>query len=182
MTTQERRIVIAQTYRNILDLLEENLRAAKDLEVHYVTTPTEAFKLAADPKTSILVTGQCFYGSDSKRTGDMSTLFRMIHPQLGPEMIEDALRRFGDLQDGNGLAGAVREANSNIITLRYSMTPESTQYFCGDVSKISGNLTGLLMDKEFNRAITDKDLSLLPQRPGVSWYTDTFPKDWKRTA
>jgi len=155
------------------------LRSAKNLEVHYVTTPTEAFKLAIDPKTRILVTGQCFYGRDGKDTGDISTTLCMIHPLLGPKMIEDSFRRFGNMQDGNGLAGAVREANPEIITLRYSASPESRQYFCGDVPKFSGDLAGLLTSKQFNLAMQKKDITMLPARNDVSWYVANFPKSWK---
>jgi len=180
MDEQKTRIVIAQTYQDVLCSLEDDLRSAKNLEVHYVTTPTEAFKLAIDPKTRILVTGQCFYGSDHKDRPNISTLLRTLHPALGRELVDDSFRRFGNMQDGNCLAGAIREANSEILTLRYSATPESRQYFCGDVAKFSGDLAGLLKSKEFNLALQKKDSSLLPARAAVSWYADNFPTSWKR--
>ena len=147
-------IVIAQTYRDSLDEIRKELGVAKGLDVKYVSTPPEAVKLGSDPKAQILITGQCFYGSDNKTSMDG---LMVLLPGVAMNLARDSIARFGNLLDGNDIARAVRLENPEIVVFRYSVMPESKDYLCGDIEKFSTrNISNLLTNVDFHQALRKK--------------------------
>lgn len=177
------KIVIAQTYINFLTGIENAINGNPELQVHYTTEPADALKHIIENQDDVLVTGQCFYGNFVKTPSDVMP--DMEAALLGKPGALEKWRQLNDnlyrgLDDGNVLAERARQANPELITLRYSAAPDSIGCFCADVEKEfpPKNLASLLTNPNFLLSLSQKDKALLPSLTGVAWYLQNFPASW----
>ena len=184
--TKTLNVVIAQTYGNNLREVETILEGVEGLEVWYTSNPNQAFAEASNPEAIVLISGQLFYADGREDTEVLGMLSRELSEGKFFQgeffnLSKEALQKYGDLKNGNNLAMASRKVNPNIITLRFSSSPERNNGFCGDINKLFFGVQGifeLLSNKSFREALESKKLESLPQIEGVEWYQDQFPEGW----
>ena len=171
------KVIIAQTKSYILEDLERALSSNPSISGFYTTDPAEALEEIRKNEANMLITGQMFYG-----TRDISDPIKDVIATLryACDWARESLYLEEYLRNGNELAAVARKANPELLTLRFSSTPESKDHLCGDVSKREQGLYlfNLLTDPQLQKAIKKHKLSELPQMSGVSWYKENFHKSW----
>lgn len=157
------KVVIAQTLNNQLIEIASAIEGS-ELDVSYTNSPLEALNLSSNTETRVLISGQYFY---------------IKTPLMGI-----SCREYGNLYYGSELALRARRKNPELITLRYSATPEGNNGFCGDINKrddfgvMGSNIAKLLKDERFWVATAEKDKTKLPDLDYAVWYLDNFPFSW----
>jgi len=177
------KVVVAQTYSDCFRDFQDILGKNRDIELNCLSVPKKVLELIASKGADVLVTGQCFYGHPFKTSGDPNTLVDCCLALNDEEYARGYVNRnqkiYEGVDDGNVLAERARILNPEIITLRYSMTPEKRDYFCGDIDKFTIEGIEVLGSEEFLEALRQKDKSMLPSSKAIDWYLENFPVSWK---
>lgn len=179
------KIIVVQTFQDCFEPFQEMLGKNQDLELYCFSIPAEALKFIASKGGDVLITGQCFYGSPFKTTRDPDHLLKMLRSVCDDDYAikryQEDERLYEGINDGNDLAERARILNQEIITLRYSMTPEKPDHLCGEMDKWLNKLEAIevLGSEKFLGALEQKDKTMLPSSKGVRWYLENFPDSWK---
>lgn len=173
--TNKPRVVIAQKNYEDLEGIRCRVGDGSPFRIEYTSDPEEALGLAAKSDTKVLVSGLSFHG------GNLDAFSIAERAGWGPEYMEGAFGKYGNLTYGANMVRAAREANPELITLMYSYLFESRDLFCGMVEKFRGPdaLVALLNDPGFLTALGSKERKILPEIKEGRWYLDNFPESWK---
>ncbi len=177
MKTEAIQVVIVQTDPSILRLIELMLKNEKNLQLTLLTDPQGAIAACKLINADVLVTGQCFYKKIHK-----NKLYHNSRFTSAPFFDGKHIFAFPDIRTGNQLAERARAECPELLVLRYSTTPASHDFVCGELNKLRDPMVicDLLRDAGFQAAVRARSVHQLPAQEHVRWYGDNCPDSWNR--
>jgi hypothetical protein len=178
MKSDSIQVVIVQTDPSILRLIELMLKNEKNLGLTLLTDPQGALAACKKLGADVLITGQCFYKRVHK-----SKLYHNSRFASAPFFDGEHVFAFPDIRTGNQLAELARAECPELLVLRYSTTPGTQDFVCGDLNKLRHPMVvcDLLRDFDFQDAVRARRVRQLPAREHVRWYGDNCPESWNRS-
>ncbi len=173
-------IVIAQTYGHALENIRSRRNPKSKNQVSYFSRTADVVNEVLTKPIDIVVTGQLFYDSDLS-DDPLLSMITMIRD--GAELgIDGAVERhirphIHGPRTGTELSEEIYRIKPEILTFRYSLSPEERGKLVGDINKCgpTEELTDFIDNSDLAEILQDKDWDRLEETfPRIDFY-----KGWK---